>query len=123
MDVTLITIGHFIIVPIQVELDDIAAKRLQDNILQKIESSSATGLLIDVSALQIIDSFLGRVLIETYKMAQLMGAQTVLTGLRKEVVLTLLHLGLTMNQLKTALNIEDGMAKLNGLTGEHYEIV
>ncbi len=121
MDVTIISIGRYIIVPIQIELDDIAAKRLQANILQKIEAIGARGLLVDVSALPIIDSFLGRVLIDTSRMACLMGAPMILTGLRKEVVMTLLHLGMGMIGLQTALCIEDGIEVLNRSTGETYE--
>ncbi len=121
MDVTIISIGRYIIVPIQVELDDVAAGRLQENILQRIEATGARGLLVDVSALPIIDTFLGRVLIDTSRMACLMGASTVLTGLRKEVVMTLLHLGMVIGGLQTALCIEDGIEVLNRTTGETYE--
>ncbi|MBF0112399.1 MAG: STAS domain-containing protein [Desulfamplus sp.] len=115
-EVTILKIGDSIVVPIQVELHDSSAKTLQENILQKIERFGSQGLIIDVSAVLIIDSFLGRVLIDTASMAKLMGAETVVVGMRKEVVLTLLHLGLTMKNLHTALNIEDGFSLLNRLT-------
>lgn len=122
-DVTLLTIGRNLIVPIQMELHDHAAKSLQTDILKKIERNGAKGLLIDVSAVSIIDSFLGRLLVETAKMAKLMGAQTILVGMRKEVVLTLIHLGLKMTDLQTALNIEDGLALLERLTGSKDETI
>lgn len=120
-DVTLLTIGRNLIVPIQTELHDYAAKSLQTDILKKIEKTGAKGLLIDVSAVSIIDSFMGRLLVETAKMAKLMGTQTILAGMRKEVVLTLIHLGLKMTDLQTALNIEDGLALLERLTGGRDE--
>lgn len=120
-DVTILTIGSTIIVPIQAELHDLAARELQSEILQKIEKTGAKGLLIDISAVSIIDSFLGRLLVETSKMARLMGTETVLVGMRKEVVLTLIHLGLELKTLHTALNIEYGLALLDRMTGSRNE--
>ncbi len=122
-EVTILKIGDYLIVPIQTELHDMAARSLQENLLTRIEKVSARGLLIDVSAVSIIDSFLGRVLLDTAAMAHLMGARTVIAGLKKEVVLTLLHLGLEMKNLHTALNIEHGLCLLNRLTGgSHVKI-
>lgn len=120
-EVTILTIGNTVIVPIQVELHDHDAKALQTDILMKIEKTGARGLLIDISAVNIIDSFLGRLLVETAKMAKLMGTETVLAGMKKEVVLTLIYLGLRMKDLHTALNIEDGLALLGRLTGRANE--
>lgn len=116
-EVTILKIGDYLIVPIQTELHDLAARSLQEGILKRIEKVGARGLLIDVSAVTIIDSFLGRVLMDTAAMARLMGTQTVIVGMKKEVVLTLLHLGLELKNLHTALNIEDGLCLLNRLTG------
>ncbi len=115
-EVTILKIGSNIIVPIQTELHDNAARQLQKEILKKIENTGAKGLLIDVSAVTIVDSFLGRLLVETSKMARLMGTETVLVGMKKEVVLTLIQLGLRMKDLHTALNIEDGLALLGGIS-------
>jgi rsbT antagonist protein RsbS len=120
-EVTILSIGSNIIVPIQVELHDHNARKLQTEILDKIEKAGAKGLIIDVSAVSIIDSFMGRLLVETAKMAKLMGAETVLAGMKKEVVLTLISLGLTMKTLHTALNIEDALAILKCLTGKTDE--
>jgi len=120
-EVTILSIGSNIIVPIQVELHDNTARKLQTEILEKIEKTGAKGLIIDVSAVSIIDSFLGRLLVETAKMAKLMGAETVLAGMKKEVVLTLISLGLTMKTLHTALNIEDALSILECLTGKRDE--
>lgn len=120
-DVAIIKIGNNIIVPIQNELHDLAAKHLQETVLIKIETTGAKGLIIDVSTLSIIDSFLGRVLVDTAKMAKLMGTATVLVGMKKEVVLTLIHLGLIIKDINTALNIEDGIDLLNRKTGGSSE--
>lgn len=120
-EVTILKIGKNVIVPIQTELHDHSARRLQTDVLNRIEKTGVQGLVIDVSAVSIIDSFLGRLLVETAKMAKLMGTETVLVGMKKEVVLTLIHLGLTMKDLHTALNIEDGLSLLESLTGRTHE--
>lgn len=116
-DVTLLIIGKNIIVPIQSELDDHSARSLQSDILNKIEKIGAKGLIIDVSAVGIIDSFMARLLVETAKMAKLMGTETVLVGMKKEVVLTLIHIGMSMKNLNTTLNIEDALALLEQFAG------
>lgn len=114
-EVTILKMGKNIIIPIQIELHDRAAVKLQENVLAKIEATGADGLLIDVSAVSIVDSFLGRLLGETSRMAGLMGAVTVLVGLKKEVVMTIIQLGMTIKDLHTALNLEDGLALLEQL--------
>ncbi len=114
-EVTILKLGANIIVPIQVELHDRAALKLQEDILSRIETSGASGLLIDVSSVSIVDSFLGRLLGETSRMAGLMGANTVLVGMKKEVVMTLIQLGMTIADLHTALNLEDGLERLERL--------
>jgi len=114
-EVTILKMGNNIIVPIQVELHDRAALKLQEDILAKIETTGADGLIIDVSTVGIVDSFLGRLLGETSKMAGLMGAVTVLVGMKKEVVITLIQLGMIISDLHTALNLEDGLALLEQL--------
>ncbi|MCZ7372671.1 MAG: STAS domain-containing protein [Candidatus Methanoperedens sp.] len=113
--VTILKMGENIIVPIQVELHDRAALRLQEDILKKIEETGSSGLIIDVSAVSVVDSFLGRLLGETAKMARLIGAETVLVGMKKEVVITLIQLGMVIKDLHTAINLEDGMALLEKL--------
>lgn len=115
-DITILKMGEILIVPIQVELHDRAAMKLQDDILGKIDELGSRGLLIDVSAVTIVDSFLGRLLGETAKMARLMGTETVLSGMKKEVVLTLVQLGMTLENLSTALNLEEGLLLLETLT-------
>ena len=114
-EVTILKLGENIIVPIQVELHDRAALRLQEDILKKIEETGSSGLIIDVSAVSVVDSFLGRLLGETAKMAKLIGAETVLVGMKKEVVITLIQLGMDIKDLHTAINIEEGMVLLDKL--------
>lgn len=114
-EISMLTLGKTLIVPMQVELHDRAAARLQEDILVKIEKTGASGLIIDVSAVDIVDSFLGRLLGETARMAAMMGTATVLVGIKKDVVITMLQLGLEMKDLHTALNMEDGLALLESL--------
>jgi len=101
--------------PIQIELHDKAAIKLREDILNKIEETSATSLIIDVSAISIVDSFLGRLLGDTAKMANFMGTDTVLVGLRKEVVITMIQLGLVLTNIHTSMNLEDGLLLIDKL--------
>lgn len=114
-EVPILKMGENIIVPIQVELHDRAAIKLQEDILEKIEETEASGLVIDVSAVAVVDSFLGRLLGDTAKMARLMGVETVLVGMKKEVVITLIQLGVMIKNLHTALNMEEGLLLLESL--------
>lgn len=111
-EITILRMGDNIIVPVQVELHDQGALRLQESILQKIEESGAKGLLIDISAVNIVDSFLARLMGDTSRMARLMGVETVLVGMKKEVVITLIELGMVLTGIHTALNIEEGLQYL-----------
>lgn len=114
-DITILKLKDDIIVPIQLELHDQSAQKLQVDILKKIEATGAKGLLIDISGISIVDSFMGRLLGETAKMAALLGAETVLVGMKKEIVITLIQLGMPLKNLHTALNIEDGLERLEQL--------
>jgi len=111
-EITILKMGDNIIVPVQVELHDKAAMRLQEAILQKIEETEARGLLIDISAVSIVDSFLARLMGDTSRMARMMGVETVLVGMKKEVVVTLIELGMVLTGIHTALNIEEGLQYL-----------
>lgn len=116
-EVTILKMAGTIIVPIQVELHDQAARSLQMEILREIEETGASGLIIDISAVSIVDSFLGRILGETAQMARLMGAETILVGMRKEVVITLIQLGMRVEDLRSSLNIEDALTLLGKPAG------
>lgn len=119
-NVTILKLKDNIIVPIQVELHDRSAQQLQIDILQKIETTRAKGLLIDISGVTMVDSFMGRLLGETAKMAGLLGAETVLVGMKKEIVITLIQLGMPLKNLNTALNIEDGLERLEKLKATRW---
>ncbi len=114
-EIPILQIGKNVVVPIQTELDDLGARKMQEDVLLRIEKIGAAGLVIDVSTVSIIDSFLGRILVDTSKMAKLMGAEAVIVGMKKEVVLTLIQLGLRMENLNTALNLEAGLELLHNL--------
>lgn len=117
-DIAILKLQDNLILPLNAELDDGAISDFQEAVLRKIEESSAKGLLIDVSNINFIDSFLGRILIETSEVARLMGTITVLVGLKKEVILTLIHLGLHLN-INTAMTLERGIELLSTLKGCH----
>lgn len=117
-EITILKMGSNLIVPVQVELHDRAALQLQGAILRRIEDTGASGLIIDISAVAVVDSFLARLLGDTARMARLIGAETVLVGMRKEVVITLVQLGMAMTELHTALNMEYGMELLERVKRE-----
>jgi rsbT antagonist protein RsbS len=110
--IPILKIEDFLIVTVQTELHDRHAVGLQIDILRELTRSHARGVLIDVTALDVVDSFLGRLIGETATMAQLMGARTCLVGLQPAVAITLVELGLDLVGVHTALNMEKGLAWL-----------
>jgi rsbT antagonist protein RsbS len=118
-EVSILRIGGNIIVPIQEELHDRAAQKVQETILHEIVTTGASGLVIDVSAMNIVDSFLGRLLADTSRTARLLGAETVLVGIKREVAITLVELGMIFKDLHTAMNIEDGLELVEQLKNEN----
>ncbi len=117
-EITMMKIGPVLIVPMQVALHNHAAVQVQEDIIQNIEETGARGLLIEVSKLRIVDSFLGRLIGDTAGMAGVMGCQTVLVGLQPEVAITLMELGLHLEGVYTALNTEAGLELLEHLIGD-----
>ncbi len=113
--VPILKIKNYLIVPIQVDLDDNAAARLQRDILIRIEQTGARGVIIDISVLDLVDSYLGRLLGDTAQMAELMDARVVLTGMQPPVALTLVELGLRLDNIYTALDMESGIELLESL--------
>lgn len=113
MSVPIIKLGDYLIVTIQNELTDEMAMEAQQKILNKIKETEASGLLIDLSVIDVVDSFLGRVLNDTAMMARLMGAKTVVAGIQPGVAITFMELGLEMNSIHTVLDIEQGIDFLN----------
>jgi rsbT antagonist protein RsbS len=111
--IPILRIGSTLLVTIQTDLHDAMAEAFQEDVLQGIEKEAATGLLIDVSGLDTVDSYVARVLADTGKMARLMGTDTVIVGVRPEVASTLVRMGYSMGKgVRTALNVDDGLALL-----------
>jgi rsbT antagonist protein RsbS len=109
--------GEFLLVTIQVDMHDRLVMSLQEDLTEKIVKARARGVLIDISALEIVDSFIGRMLANIAGMARLLDAQTVLVGMQPAVAITLVELGLSLNGIRTALNVERGMNSLRNATG------
>lgn len=110
--IPILRIGPTLLVSIQVDLHDAVAEQFQENLLLAIEQSGATGLVVDISALDMVDSYVARIIAETGRMAKLMGTSTVLVGMRPEVAATLIRMGYAMDGVRTALNLDDGLALL-----------
>jgi rsbT antagonist protein RsbS len=110
--IPILRMGRLLLVTIQTEMDDQIALKLQEDLTSEIEEIGAHGVLIDISALEIVDSFIGRMISNISTMAHLLNARTVVVGMQPAVAITLVELGLTMSGVKTALNVERGMAML-----------
>jgi len=104
--------GEFLLVTIQVDMHDRLALTLQDDLTSKITETNAHGVLIDISALDMVDSFIGRMLGNISAMSRVLDAETVVVGMQPAVAITLVELGLTLSGVRTALNVEKGMALL-----------
>lgn len=110
--IPILRMGEFLLVTIQVDMHDQLALRLQDDLTQAIQAKAAKGVLIDISALEMVDSFIGRMISDISGMARILDAATVLVGMRPAVAITLVELGLSLPGIATALNVERGMALL-----------
>jgi len=104
--------GRFLLVTIQVDLYDQLAENLESDLVNMVKKSDARGVLIDVSAVSIIDSFMGRILGNIASMSKIMDAETVVVGMQPAVAITLVELGLPLKGVHTALNVEKGMELL-----------
>ncbi|HEY7253463.1 MAG TPA: STAS domain-containing protein [Methylomirabilota bacterium] len=110
--------GEFLLVTIQVEMHDRLVMTLQDELTHQIVLHRARGVLIDISALEIVDSFIGRALGNIANMARILDAETVVVGMRPAVAITLIELGLRLEGVRTALNAEKGMALIRRRLGQ-----
>ena len=110
--------GEFLLVTIQVDMHDRLAMTLQDDLTEKIEKTGARGVLIDISALEMVDSFIGRMIANISGMSRILDAKTVLVGMQPAVAITLVELGLTLPGVQTALNVERGMQRLRSAMEE-----
>jgi len=110
--IPILKMGRALMVTIQVDLQDQVALALQDDLTGQIERTGANGVLIDISALEIVDSFVGRMLASISGIASVLDARTVVVGMQPAVAITLVELGLSLDGVRTALNVEKGMAML-----------
>src|SRR5262245_8647183 len=107
--IPILKIGSTLLATIQIELHDTIVDSFQNDLLQEIEKTAASGLIIDISALETVDSYVARMLANTGKMAKLMGAETVIVGMRPAVAATLVRMGYFMEGINTALSLEEGL--------------
>ncbi len=119
--IPILKIGDILIASIQVALHDASAVQFKDDLLQKIHDTRSKGVIIDLTALDVVDSFIGRLIADIAAMAGLMGARVVLTGLQPAVAITLVELGLELPRVLTALNLEKGLAMMQRMTSEESD--
>jgi rsbT antagonist protein RsbS len=110
--IPILKLGRVLIVPIQVDMDDQTVIQLQERILCELEKTNARGVLIDISLLEMVDSFIGRMLSDIAAMARIMDARTVVVGMQPAVAITLVELGLELKGVETVLNVDEGFKLL-----------
>src|SRR3954451_7793704 len=120
--IPILKMGRFLLVTIQVDMHDRLAMTLQEDLTAMIARISARGVLIDISALEMVDSFIGRVLANIASMSHILDAETVVVGMRPAVAITLVELGLSLPGVRTALNVERGMDMLRSSIGREEDI-
>ena len=118
--IPILKMGELLLVTIQVDMHDQLALSLQDDLTARISRTGARGLLIDISALEVVDSFIGRMLANIAGMARVLDADTVVVGMQPAVAITLVELGLSLPGVRTALNVERGMDLLRGSVGNGH---
>lgn len=119
--IPILKMGQFLLVTIQVDLHDQLALTLQDDLTSRIVETGAKGVLIDISSVEIVDSFIGRTLNEISEMSHVLDAETVVVGMQPAVAITLVELGLSLSGVRTALDVEKGMRMLRASLGPAYE--
>jgi rsbT antagonist protein RsbS len=110
--IPILRMGRFLLVTIQVDMHDQLALTLQDDLTERIVKERAKGVLIDISSLDVVDSFIGRMISNIASMSRVLDAETVVVGMRPAVAITLVELGLALPSVKTALNVDAGMTLL-----------
>ena len=120
--IPILRMGEFLLVTIQVDMHDRLAMTLQDDLTSRISETGARGVLIDISSLEIVDSFIGRMLGNIAAMSRVLDAETVVVGMRPAVAITLVELGMSLAGVKTALNVDAGMELLQTSLGSDEEM-
>jgi len=120
--IPILKMGDYLLVTIQVDMHDRLAMTLQDDLTEGIARTRARGVLIDISSLEIVDSFIGRMLGNIAAMSRVLDAETVVVGMRPAVAITLVELGLSLPGVRTALNVEQGMSLLQLARAEQENI-
>jgi rsbT antagonist protein RsbS len=110
--IPILKLGRLLLVTIQVDMNDAVAIALQDDLTRRIVDTGARGVLIDISALEVVDSFIGRMLVDTASASRLLDAETVVVGMQPAVAITLVELGLALDGVRTAMSVERGMQLL-----------
>lgn len=117
-NIPILRVGPNLLATVHIDLHDDVAEAFQEDILEELEKRRAFGLVIDISGLDVVDTYVARVLTETGRMAKLMGTETVLVGMRPYVAATLIRMGYAMDGVRTALNVDDGIEALAGVAAE-----
>ncbi|MDC2862593.1 MULTISPECIES: STAS domain-containing protein [unclassified Delftia] len=110
--IPILRMGDVLLVSIQIDMQDQTAMALQNDLAERIASTGASGVMIDISAVEVVDSFVGRMLVTISGIARMLSAATVVVGMQPAVAITLVELGLSLGGVRTALNVERGMALL-----------
>ncbi|WP_096155876.1 MULTISPECIES: STAS domain-containing protein [Bacillus] len=118
MKIPILKLGNCLLISIQWELDDQTALQFQEDLLNRIHETGASGVVIDLTSVDMIDSFIAKVLGDVISMSKLMGAKVVLTGIQPAVAITLVELGIQLDDVLTALDLEKGLEKLKQELGE-----
>jgi rsbT antagonist protein RsbS len=116
--IPILKMGAFLLVTIQVDMHDRLAMQLQDDLTERIVKARARGVLIDISSLEVVDSFIGRMISNIAAMARVLDAETVVVGMQPAVAITLVELGLSLEGVRTALNVDKGMLLLQQRVGQ-----
>jgi rsbT antagonist protein RsbS len=119
--IPILKLGNYLLVTIQVDLYDRLALTLESDLINMVKKFEAKGVLIDISAVSIVDSFMGRILGNIAQMSKIMDAETVVVGMQPAVAITLVELGLTLHGVHTALDVDKGMLLLNKRTDNNWE--
>ncbi|GAA0431663.1 RsbT antagonist protein RsbS [Lentibacillus halophilus] len=118
MRIPILKLHNYLLISIQTEMDDNTAIQFQEDLLSEIHRTGASGVVIDLTSVDMIDSFIAKVLGDVVKMSNLMGAKVVLTGIQPPVAMTLIELGVHLQNVPTALDLEQGLLKLRQELGE-----